>query len=282
MPVFFSIVGLPRSGTTFLASYFSKFEKVYVCPELFWLMNYDLHGLDYTIKDVLSNRLVQDGNLKFDAAEIQRLPFTKRDAVGDLLILLKYLAVLNGLEYIGLNTPSNYYYTGNLLNRGFKVIIVTRKLSQIASSYSRISWVRNGYIVPLLRYPKFRRIVTIYSNDCYIVDYGSFHKGNTLLDCVKNTCDEMNLIERKFRNRNLVKINDEWSKGHFDKSNKEFDLNVFTWKISRVKRYVSDVWEFVFASGFWINWRLIFLLNPVILLVLIIEIFRNKLSNVDY
>lgn len=217
----FAIIGMPRSGTTFLASQISEYKGIYVMPELFWFHNYSAECFDDFINGIITHRLSQDKMLSYDVAEIYKLPYSGNVA-SDLTLLLDYIASRNNVKYIGVNTPSNYEYLADLLLVKFKVINVARTLREIADSYSRVNWTRHGYIVPLVRYRGYKKVISEFSDKLLTVRFETFESDGYLktifefLGC-HSEMEKHREIQRRIRK------NVSWDDLHHERTREKFD-----------------------------------------------------------
>lgn len=237
----FAIVGLPRSGTTYLATQISQYEGVYVMPELFWFHNYNSLLFEDFMNDIITHRLSQDRMLLYDKTDIEALPFTGNIAC-DLILVLEYIATMNNVRYIGINTPSNYEYLDELLFNEFRVISVERSLREIADSYNRVNWTRYGYIVPLARYRGYKRIIRKFSDRLLTVRFKTFESDSYLKIIFDFLGCDGELKKHKEIRRKLIK-NVPWDDVHHERTRQKFDRKDYKMSLSDRQITLADYIE---------------------------------------
>lgn len=237
----FAIIGIPRSGTTFLASQISQYKGIYVMPELFWFHNYSAESFDDFINGIINDRLSQDKMLSYDVAEILKLPYCGNVA-SDLTLFLDYIASRNNFKYIGVNTPSNYEYLSDLLLVKFKVINVARSLREIADSYSRVNWTRHGFIVPLVRYRGYKKVISEFSDKLITVRFELFETDDYLKTIFEYLGCHGEMEKHKEIQRRIRK-NVSWDDQHHERTREKFDRKDYETVLSIRQLHLADYIE---------------------------------------
>lgn len=226
----FAVVGLPRSGTTFLATQISQFDGIYVMPELFWFHKYNTVHFEDFIKEIITLRLSQDKMLLYNHTDIESLPFSGKSG-RDLILFLEYIANMNKFRYIGINTPSNYEYLDELVSSDFQVINVERSLREIADSYSRVNWTRYGYIVPLVRYRSYKCITQVFEDRLLTIRFERFEDDYYLVEIFNFIgCDSHPVRHHEVQRK--ISKNAAWDDLHHKRTREKFDRSGYNTVLS--------------------------------------------------
>lgn len=146
-PVF--ILGMPRSGTTMLASMLAKIENVYATPEsqfIQWLINTEesTFSLD---KESIATKLLNDFQFKtYDLSLSHKnlVSLIGSNAVATICNIVKeYAHRKNEDSFTWIeHTPENYIYAHQLLEQfpSAKFIIITRDPRGCFESHKKIFW----------------------------------------------------------------------------------------------------------------------------------------------